>query len=859
MPAWIVGISHALRRLGWLPVVFLGVAALANPPRPAAPTGPDHPLRDKLRSPRDTVQTLYFAIDLYDFFPALVHEAVACLDLGDSMPPESASASLLAVQLESVLNSLDIPLAAVPDRQDGEPVTLFDSDDIKVSLSRGADGLWRFDRATVERIPDMRRTVVSRQKNLMTERASLREGYSDARTTMKRFWIDVITGDFNAASRALDLSALSTQQRREKGAAMAQMLAFVLQRRGYTYLQLFPSNPNAPPFTWHADDTGRIVLERVHFPDGKDAWLFNQSTVAQLKRMYDAGQSAVPDFRFARLNKVVPPLPADGTAVVVGVKPDSVPAKLGSPRALLQGFFRAMDASENSDAAVGDAIDCLDLGGIPDKDRRSLGATLAGKVEAVLRALRLDLSAVPDNWDSAPVVLGESRGLKVELQRQRDGAWRFNESTVGRIPELFEKLPAKERADRERVGQFDSARDAAVTFITALNQGDYEMAARCLDLSDFFPSSQAEVGPILAYKLKYILDRTGRIYIQEVPDDPDGPRYALYRGEVGRVVLAKRTSEPHKGQWLFTTDTVKKIEPMYRAVHGRDLDASVRDIIGKGARDPSAWDMPGIWVRNRMPEWARLKAGPFEAYQWVGLGVALISCGVIASVVLRQLNWLVAFFLRHGGSSLSQKYVGKKLRPLTWLAGVLLFFQLLSALDLPIAWLDSVLALKKFLLAGLVAWFGFGIIDLVMSVYTNSEFMKPHRSLSDMIVPVTMRLTKGVTIIVVLTYIVYEIGQGDLLGRFLTGLGVAGLAASLAAQDALKSFFGTLLLIGERSFKIGDRISVDNKIEGVVETVGFRSSVLRTPTGSQVSIPNSTIASASINNFGNNPQRSAAA
>src|SRR5439155_10628988 len=136
------------------------------------------------------------------------------------------------------------------------------------------------------------------------------------------------------------------------------------------------------------------------------------------------------------------------------------------------------------------------------------------------------------------------------------------------------------------------------------------------------------------------------------------------------------------------------------------------------------------------------------------------------------------------------------------------------------------------------AWFGLRLIDLVMAVYINSEFLKPHRSLGDMIVPVTMRLTKGITLIVVATYVVYQIGQGDMLGRFLTGLGVAGLAASLAAQDALKSFFGTLLLIGERSFKIGDRIIVGGQ-EGVVEQVGFRSTRLRTPEDSLLTIPNS--------------------
>jgi MscS family membrane protein len=97
--------------------------------------------------------------------------------------------------------------------------------------------------------------------------------------------------------------------------------------------------------------------------------------------------------------------------------------------------------------------------------------------------------------------------------------------------------------------------------------------------------------------------------------------------------------------------------------------------------------------------------------------------------------------------------------------------------------------------------------------------------------------------------VVYHVGQGESLVHFLTGLGAAGLAASLAAQDILKSFFGTLLLIGERSFKLGDRIQVDGH-EGVVDQVGFRSTRLRTGDGSLITIPNSTITSASINNHG---------
>src|SRR5437870_3115492 len=136
-----------------------------------------------------------------------------------------------------------------------------------------------------------------------------------------------------------------------------------------------------------------------------------------------------------------------------------------------------------------------------------------------------------------------------------------------------------------------------------------------------------------------------------------------------------------------------------------------------------------------------------------------------------------------------------------------------------------------------------------MGVYRDSEFLRPHRSLSDMIVPVSMRLSKALVLLVVATYMIYQIGEIDLLARFLTGLGVAGLAASLAAQDALKSFFGTLLLIGERAFKIGDRIIVSGQ-EGVVEQVGFRSTRLRTSEDSLLTVPNSTIAAAAIDNMG---------
>src|SRR5262249_47305264 len=172
-----------------------------------------------------------------------------------------------------------------------------------------------------------------------------------------------------------------------------------------------------------------------------------------------------------------------------------------------------------------------------------------------------------------------------------------------------------------------------------------------------------------------------------------------------------------------------------------------------------------------------------------------------------------------------------------------------GGLALPAAVAEPLFAVEKFLMAALLGWLGLRLIDLSMAFYTNTESLRPHRNLGDLIVPVSVRLGKGVVLLVVATYVVYQIGEIELLGRFMTGLGVAGLAASLAAQDALKSFFGPRLRIGGRAFKIGARILVGGT-EGVVEQVGFRSPRLRTAEASVLTIPNAIIAAAPIDNMG---------
>jgi MscS family membrane protein len=846
----------------------LGVPGTAGPPAPAKPPAPPapkprakevplaerlrspvddgRPLQDKLRSPRETLKTLYFAALVYDLFPEMIDDAVACLDLDGLQPrPGPADAALLALDLESVLQGLALPLSDAPDEAPGDQFVLHDAGGFRLALRRGPDGGWRFDADTLALVPDMHRATRERRRR-PADVASLREGFTDPRATLRQFMSDAAHGDFYAAARALDLSALGNEQRRLKGPALAQQLAFVLQHRGFLFRQEVPDRPDGPPYTWHADANGRLALERVRQPDGKDAWLFTRQTVRNIPRMYAAAQFAPPDPRYVRLNMVIPG-PQDQGKVAAHKRPDDVPAHLGSPRALLQGFFRTMAAAEANDAQLADALEYLDLDNVPPADRAALGGKLAVKLEAVLRKLPIDLRATPDDWNAPPQVLGEAQGVRVEITRQRDGWWCFSEATVARIPEMFDKLAGKARPEKGSGSRLDSARDAVMTFQSAARRRDFTLAAHCLNLAGIPASARDDLGPVLAFKLLYVLERIGRVYVEEIPDNPEGPRHTLYRGELGRIVLDRRTEEPDKGQWQFTPETVEQIDPMFRNVLRRPPDASLgeRDVLAV----PRYWDTPAAWWRQELPDWAQVAVGPLDLYQWLGLALAALASWAGVRLTMAGVTRLVAWLLRRGGSALSASFVASTLRPVTWLTAGWTCFVLLRGLDLDLSVGGPVFAAEKFLLAGLTAWLGVRLMDLSMAVYTNTEILLPHRSLSDMIVPVSVRLGKAVVVIAVGAYVTYQFGEIDLLGRFLTGLGVAGLAASLAAQDALKSYFGTLLLIGERAFKIGDRINVSGK-EGVVEQVGFRSTRLRNADGSLLTIPNAVIAAAPIENRG---------
>ena len=84
----------------------------------------------------------------------------------------------------------------------------------------------------------------------------------------------------------------------------------------------------------------------------------------------------------------------------------------------------------------------------------------------------------------------------------------------------------------------------------------------------------------------------------------------------------------------------------------------------------------------------------------------------------------------------------------------------------------------------------------------------------------------------------------------LTGLGIGGIAFALAAKDTISNIFGSLTVLLDRPFSIGDWVLIDDNIEGTIEMVGLRSTKIRTFYDSLISLPNGRLTNAHIDNYG---------
>ncbi|MCJ0741531.1 mechanosensitive ion channel family protein [Pedobacter montanisoli] len=151
-----------------------------------------------------------------------------------------------------------------------------------------------------------------------------------------------------------------------------------------------------------------------------------------------------------------------------------------------------------------------------------------------------------------------------------------------------------------------------------------------------------------------------------------------------------------------------------------------------------------------------------------------------------------------------------------------------------------------FLIILSVFWIILRIIDFIAVVLLNRA-LKTNDKADVQLVPFLKELLKFIVAFIgffVLLGYVFEVNAVSLI----TGLGIGGIAIAMAAKESLENLLGSFLIFMDKPFTVGDVVKV-NGVEGAIEKVGFRSTIIRSTDKTTIVIPNRSMISGALENL----------
>ena len=142
------------------------------------------------------------------------------------------------------------------------------------------------------------------------------------------------------------------------------------------------------------------------------------------------------------------------------------------------------------------------------------------------------------------------------------------------------------------------------------------------------------------------------------------------------------------------------------------------------------------------------------------------------------------------------------------------------------------------------------LVDLLMGYWHLRSAADSDPQFRAQIFPIIRKTLKAFVVVVAVLMTLSNIGVN--ITAAIASLSIGGLAVGLAAQDTLANLFGAVAILLDKPFRIGDRITLDN-VDGMVETIGLRSTKIRNLDGHLVTIPNKTMGNATLTNVTSRP------
>jgi MscS family membrane protein len=139
------------------------------------------------------------------------------------------------------------------------------------------------------------------------------------------------------------------------------------------------------------------------------------------------------------------------------------------------------------------------------------------------------------------------------------------------------------------------------------------------------------------------------------------------------------------------------------------------------------------------------------------------------------------------------------------------------------------------------------IINTFAEHWKHDWAEKTESTADDRLIPLVEKILKALVIIIAVIF-VFDAWHINIT-PLLTTAGIAGIAISFAVKDTLANILGGLQLVVDKTFKVGDKVSLESGELGVILDIGLRSTKLRTYDNEVVYIPNGQLANARIKNY----------
>ncbi len=413
-----------------------------------------------------------------------------------------------------------------------------------------------------------------------------------------------------------------------------------------------------------------------------------------------------------------------------------------------------------------------------------------------------------------------------------------------------EAEPAVQPALVEPIPSLKSPQATLRTFLRTMREEDTDGAVACLDLSYLTSNVAAISGPKIAHQVRIALDRLVGITLddpdevwQQIPVQNDYAELfsldALQGVRSGAEQLVIGQSDD--GNWRFTAATCRFVETDINRLE------QLPTMVGEEALAEELATAPfPMRLRQWFPVSLRQPHFVLPDYQWICL-LLVIFLGLAADVVTRNvMTWSADRWFSKAIEGEPVETTKKVWRPLGRLANATTWYFGTILIGLPSVALNVLLIILKLFTIVAAVWTAFVLIDLVGQHWAKLA-KKTATRFDDLLVPLVAKTLK---LFVFCMGFLTAAQTFDLpiLG-LMGGIGLGGAALALASKDKVSNFFGSLTVLFDRPFEVGDWIITEGA-EGTVEAVGFRSTRIRTFYNSLITLPNSLLTTSVVDNMG---------